>query len=130
MYKSPSEKKMFSYYLKSLDYLVSDYGHKLQRIDHSQELPLAVVEKEVDESGIKFRVNRLGPKGISIGCGVLAEIDKRNFDNAYATGYYLHNTGVLFSTEIQTSNTFRFAKGDVISLHRKQHQIQFYKQQG
>lgn len=72
MYKSPSEMNIFSYYLKSPDYLVIDHGRKLQRIDFSQELPLTFVEKRLDEVGVKIRANKIGPKGVAIGCGVLS----------------------------------------------------------
>lgn len=72
MYKSPSEIKIFSYYLKSPDYIVTDHGRKLQRVDQSQVLPLAFIEKCLDEAGVKIRVDKIGPKGISIGCGILS----------------------------------------------------------
>lgn len=50
MYKSTFEKKIFSYYLKTQDYLVTEMGRRLQRVDLNtgrDKVPVAVVEKQL-----------------------------------------------------------------------------------
>ena len=48
MRKSPCQKHIFSYYLKSGDYLVEGKGKILKRIDNvNGNIPIAVVEKEM-----------------------------------------------------------------------------------
>lgn len=70
LFKSLSEKSVFSYYLRSQDYLVLDCGKKLQRVHMNDKLPLCMIEKELDENGIRLRINKK-VQSISIGCGSL-----------------------------------------------------------
>ena len=71
MFKSLSEKRLFSYYLKHQDYSVLKMGKIIKRIDLTDELPVAVVEKKLDESRTLIKVNKIGMKGVVIGCGIL-----------------------------------------------------------
>lgn len=58
MRKSPCQKSIFSYYLKSGDYLIEGKGKVLRRIDNiNDNIPIAVVEKEMlPSTAIKFRI--------------------------------------------------------------------------
>lgn len=99
MFKSPSEKKIFSYYLRSPEYFVSDHGRKVQRTDKSQILPIQVLEKKLDEEGVRIRVNKMGAKGVSIGCGILGEMERLGFENCFKKGYFLFENGVLATSK-------------------------------
>ena len=81
MFKSLSEKRIFSYYLRSPDYHVHCLGKKLKRIGFQDSLPLAVVEKRLGMDKILVKVNKIGNKGVVIGCGILKELEKAKFDN-------------------------------------------------
>ena len=71
MFKSLSEKRIFSYYLKGSDYTVSNLGRKLKRNALTEDLPLAVIEKRISEEKMLIKVNKIGKKNMVIGCGVL-----------------------------------------------------------
>lgn len=79
---------------------------------------------------MRIRVNKMGAKGVSIGCGILGEMERLGFDNCFKKGYFLYENGVLATSKPTTKNTFKYAKGDIISLHRKESLIYFYKIQG
>lgn len=108
MFKSLSEKKIFSYYLRSPDYNVTNLGKKLRRIGFDDKLPLNVIEKKLSSSKILIRVNKKGRKGVVIGCGVLKEMEKAKFDNCYQKGFFLHSNGIVFSETNQTKNIFNY----------------------
>ena len=74
MFKSLSEKKIFSYYLRSPDYTVENLGKIIKRITFYDQLPLAVIEKKLGTEKMLIRVNKIGKKGVVIGCGILKEI--------------------------------------------------------
>ena len=71
MFKSTSEKRLFSYYLKSHDYQVLEFGKKIKRIGFNQKIPVAVIEQKLGKNKVLVRVNKLGKKGVVIGCGIL-----------------------------------------------------------
>jgi hypothetical protein len=47
MFKTPGQKRIFSYYLRSPEYLVTDNGKRLQRMSLEDINPIIVVEKEL-----------------------------------------------------------------------------------
>lgn len=98
MFKTPGQKRIFSYYLRSPEYLVTDTGKRLQRISLEDINPVIVVEKElVTQTEIKFKITRLG-KGIMFGVADLAELEKGNFKQSikgYESAYLLSHKGSL-----------------------------------
>jgi hypothetical protein len=97
MFKSPSEKRIFSYYLKSPDYTVLDLGKRLRRVSFEVDLPLALVEKRLTSEKLLLRVNKMAKRDVCIGCGSLKEMEKSEFNNCYNKGFFLHCNGFVIS---------------------------------
>ena len=97
MFKSLSEKRLFSYFLRHQDYSVTKMGKILKRIDRTDVLPFAVVEKKLSSERTLIKVNKVGKKGLAIGCGILKLMEKKGFNNCYKTGFFLHSKGLIFT---------------------------------
>lgn len=119
---TPSQKLMFSYYLKAADY--STNGRRLTRPrSSSQNVPLAAVERELTPGvEIRFKVGALG-KGMFIGVTPLRVLEARKLERCVCEkgSYYLTHRGDIVPVDhsLQLSR-LPFAAGDEVSVRREQ----------